>query len=134
MSSSQTTFLMLGALFVLFGWVVVSVVRRAYRKRRSIFGDRPVLRYFICSALLLAACFELYHCTRAISSGHILVALGGGFHTSSHAHTIYRANNPSGFWAAICSYYYLSIVFLYVFFGEVLVFVRQKNVKPKSSA
>jgi hypothetical protein len=128
------TFLMLGALFVLFGVVVFSVVRQGYRKTRSFFGDRPLLRNVGCSALFIAACIFVYDCTRALSTGHILVVLGGGFHVSSHPFTIYKATDPGDFWEAICIHYYVSIVCLYVLLGEVRVLVRPKNVKPKSSA
>jgi hypothetical protein len=134
MNWTQYTVLMLSALFVLFGVVVYSVVRQGYRKRRSFFGDRPVLRNIGCTALFIAASIFVYDCTRALSTGHIRVVLGGGFHTSSHPFTIYRATDPDGFWEAICIHYYLSIVIVYMLVGEVLVFVRQKKVKQKSPA
>lgn len=134
MDTAQTTFLVLGALFVLVGWVVFLVVRRAYRKRRSIFGVKPVLRCISCGALFAAACFQFYMCAAAISSGQILVVFGGRYaHGSGSA--VYQASNPGGFWEAICANCYLGLVLLYVFVGEVAIFIKQsRNVKPKSSA
>ena len=135
MNATIATFSMLAAVFALFAWVVYSVVKRACRKRRSIFGASPALRFVICAALIATACFEIFQCMEAVGSGKIYVVLGGGFHTTSHGFTVYQASNPSGFWEAICSYCYLSLIFIYLFVAEIIIAVRQrKHVKLRPSA
>jgi hypothetical protein len=56
------TFSLLGAVFVLFGWVVYSVIRRAARKRRSILGGRPTFRYGMCGIMVVVAASFFFNC------------------------------------------------------------------------
>jgi len=125
---------MLAAVFALFALVIYSVVKRAYRKRRFIFGASPVLRYTICAALIAAACFDIFKCVEAIGSGKIYVVLGGRLHTTSHGFTVYQASNPGGFWEAICIYSYLDLIFICLFVAEIIIAIRQKkHVRPRPS-
>ena len=131
----MTTFSMIGAVFILFAWVVYSVVGRAWRKRRSIFGTGPIFRCVICGALIAAAGFDFVTCVEAIGSGRIYVVLGGGFHTSSHGFTVYQAGNPNGFWEAVCVHCYLGLVLIYLFVAEIIIAIKQnKHVKPRPPA
>jgi hypothetical protein len=54
---TEFTFVMLACLFVLFGWVQYSVVRRAWRKRLAVFGGGAILRYGGSAILFGFACF-----------------------------------------------------------------------------
>jgi hypothetical protein len=134
--SSDTAYIfsMLGALFLLFWWVVYSVTSRAYRRKLSIFGRGPIFRCAIWGLLIIGACFQFYYCWEAVGSGKIYESLGGGFHTSYRGYTFYRATSPNGFWAWVCAEYYFGIMLLYVFIAEMIVIVRSKKAKQRSSA
>jgi hypothetical protein len=132
--TTEFTVGMLAAVFSLFGWVLFSIVRRAWRKRRSIFGRSALFRYTICAVLIVVACYSVVDCLDSIKDGKILVAFSGRW-TSGVSFTIRRVENPAGFWEAVCVYSYISLAFFYLSVAEISIGIRQsKRVPGKTSA
>jgi hypothetical protein len=124
------TFVMLACLFVLFGWVQYSVVRRAWRKRRAVFRGGAILRYGGSAILFGFACFCFICGLNAIKDGSIFVVLHGRLSNSSVAFTIHRADNPNSFWEAVCVYIYMALTFYFLSFAEIITSIRESSRVP----
>ncbi len=129
------TFWLLGALFVLVGWVQYSVIRRAWRKRRSIFGRGPMLRYAICAVLLAAGVYSFVTCYGAFRDGRIYVAFYHRFASHGLGYTIDRADNPSGFFREFFFDSFFGLMTSCLGMAELMIGVRQKkHVSKRPSA
>lgn len=123
-------FTLITALFILFSWVVFRVIKNAKRAHQPIFDVNPVLRCIICLVLLVIAFYEIYTVIQAINQGSIRVVLGGKY-SRTHGFTIHHAQNPYGFWEAICFYGYGALVFVWLSLAEVFLTIQRRK-HPKA--
>ena len=124
---------MLSPLAIYWVWAQYDVVRRAWRKRKSILGGRALFRYGICAVLLAAVCSIIVKCSEAIKDGEILVAVPNRF-SRSVAITVHRADNPSGFWEAICVYGFIGVMFLHLALAEIMIGIRERRHATRKSS
>jgi len=114
------TYSLLATVMILFGYATFSVVRTAARGKRSLLGGSPIFRFVVCGVLILAAGYLLFDNVNAVRKGEIYVVLSGRGTSHNIGYTIHRADNPSGFWEAICIYTYIALVFLCLSAAEIV--------------
>jgi hypothetical protein len=125
---SFSTVATLSAVMLLFTWVVYGIVKRALRTRRPIFCGGRLPRYAICAAVVLCGGFFLFQGIDAVKSGTIDIYVHSRYSSGPGAHFIFhRADDPRGFWEAVCGCCYLGLVFLWIAITEVIVSIKQRN-------
>ncbi len=134
--NTATQFSLLGVLFVLLSWVAFSVTKTAARKNRSPLGipdGAETVRLIVCGLFVVAACADFWWSADGIFSGKILEGHYTRF-ISSHAYTVYRADEPDRFWKVICENCFFGLLFLYFAVAEIIIaFKRSTHVKSKPS-
>jgi hypothetical protein len=135
--NTTTQFSLLGVLFVLLAWVTFSVTKTAARKKRSPLGipdGAQTVRFIVCGLFVVVACASFWWSADGVFSGKILENNYTRF-ISSHAFTVYRADEPDRFWKVVCENCFFGLLFLYLVVAEITLAVkRSKHVKPKPSA
>ena len=135
--NATTQFSLLGVLFVLLSVVVFSVIKRAGRKKRSPLGipdGARALRFIVCGLFITVGCYLFCDIADGVLTGKILEGHYTRF-ISSHAFTVYRADEPDRFWTEVCWDGFYALIFLYVAVAEIMIAVkRSRQVKPKPSA
>lgn len=113
------------------------MIRRAWRKKRSPWGipDKArTLRFLVCSGFIAAACGLFYFSLNGVLTGKILETWGSGF-VSSNPVTVYRADDPEGFWKIVWWEAFGGLILLYLAAAEMLITVkRSRHAKSKPSA
>jgi hypothetical protein len=127
MDKKTLAFWFTNALFVLIGWMAHSVVQFAIHRKLPIFGGGRVFRTVICGTLILAACFLIYLGINGFLNGSIEVLSFSGGQGSSRTKFINFADNPDGFWDAVCIYLFLGLVFIYVSIAEIIIYRKLKK-------
>lgn len=123
MNWTAYTFTMLGLFFVVFGWGVFTVVRRAWRRHEPVLGKElgRAVRWMIVAVLIVGAFYEFYVVFAAITDGEIRVPTHG---RAAHGHTDFRAIDPAGFWETVCVVSYTGLVFFYISVSDIIIAIR----------
>jgi formate-dependent nitrite reductase membrane component NrfD len=118
---------LLALLFALMSWVLLRVTRNARRQHQAIFDINPTAQWILCAVCLLCAIFWFSNVIHALQNGHVRIVSTSRYSSLSSSYTVYRANDPLGYWEAIAFETYGGFLMAYLPITEIFLAIHRKT-------